>query len=229
MASEWETHVRCRWLDVLKNFVLSEELQAALMQVGLVSHADLQTVKTGGTDNEKKSKLVWEYMSTKGPGSLLKFCEALEMTSQGHLAKIFRDSLINGSSVSESSATGTGAAAKGASQPAPQPHKVLDQTFDETHVRKVYLKIKNFWRTVANALGGVVLTKSEIDSAERSHRQEEDQCHAMLHKWMIKQRGKGTVYQLCVALLDAGLDDVIEQVFDKETLTECRKRQTKNS
>eukprot|EP00118_Oscarella_pearsei_P009583 m.55819 g.55819 ORF g.55819 m.55819 type:complete len:362 (+) comp34504_c0_seq1:120-1205(+) len=103
--------------------------------------------------------------------------------------------------------------------------EVLDKQLCDEHLRKVYLRIGEFRFRVARALGGVALTEDEIDTAERSKHHAEDRCYAMLHGWMIKQKGKGTIHQLCSAMLKVELDDTIKEVFGENVLLECRKRE----
>eukprot|EP00118_Oscarella_pearsei_P023666 m.286368 g.286368 ORF g.286368 m.286368 type:complete len:942 (+) comp40691_c0_seq78:361-3186(+) len=104
---------------------------------------------------------------------------------------------------------------------------ILDKKISEGHLRKVHLKIKEFWRRVARFLGGMPLSDIEIDSCGSSHQAKEDQCYEMLRKWMIKQEGKGTVYQLCAAIIEAELGDVVEEAFGADVLRECRERNEK--
>ena len=87
MSNDWEKCVRPRWRYTVDNFALSQDLEAELIERGLVSPGDLEDVHALPTDYAKKSRLVWTYLSTKGPGSLRKFCSALERSAYAHLSR----------------------------------------------------------------------------------------------------------------------------------------------
>ena len=74
------------WRNTVDNFALSQDLEAELIERGLVSPRDLEDVRTYPTDYAKKSRLVWTYLSAKGPGSLRKFCLALKRSGYAHLS-----------------------------------------------------------------------------------------------------------------------------------------------
>ena len=79
--------MRPRWRYTVDHFALSQDLEAELIERGLVSYGDLQDVRASPTDYAKKSCLVWKYLSNKGPGSLRKFCSALERSAYAHLSR----------------------------------------------------------------------------------------------------------------------------------------------
>ena len=78
--------MRPHWRYTVDNFALSNVLEAELIERGLVNPSDLEDVHTLPTDYAKKSRLVWKYLSTKGPGSLRNFCSALERSAHAHLS-----------------------------------------------------------------------------------------------------------------------------------------------
>ena len=86
MSDEWKC-VCSHWQYTVDNFALSQDLEAQLIEKGLVSPGDLEDVHALPTDYAKKSRLVWTYLSTKGPGSLRKFRSALKGSGYAHLSR----------------------------------------------------------------------------------------------------------------------------------------------
>ena len=82
--------MRPHWRYTVDNFALSNVLEAELIERGLVNPSDLEDVHTLPTDYAKKSRLVWTYLSTKGPDSLRKFCSALQGSGYAHLSRYFK-------------------------------------------------------------------------------------------------------------------------------------------
>ena len=94
-----------------------------------------------------------------------------------------------------------------------------DENVEDKHLIAVYLKIKSFWRRVARQLG---LSKTEIDSCSRSHPEEDEQCYAMLQKWITKQKGESKVWDLARAIYESELEDVVKEVYGERILHSIR-------
>ena len=105
---------------------------------------------------------------------------------------------------------------------APPELEFKDKKVEDNHLREVYLEIKSYWRRVARQLGPTSLNDAEIDSCLRSNSQDEEQCYAMLKKWMTKQKGKGKVWDLARAIYKSGLDDVVKEVYGERILHSIR-------
>ena len=62
---------------IMNAFAFSPALELQLQARNLVDANDLEDIKSKPTDYERKSKLIWTYLATRGPGSLEKFCDSL--------------------------------------------------------------------------------------------------------------------------------------------------------
>ena len=76
---------------------------------------------------------------------------------------------------------------------------------------------------MARQLGPTSLDEIEIDSCKRSNVQEEEQCYAMLQKWMTKQKGKGKVLDLARAIYESDLEGVVTKVYGEKILHSIRR------
>ena len=94
MSDEWQI-VQENYTAVLNSFALTSSLESQLMEKGLVSFGDLQDIKAERTDNDQKTKLIWTYLSKRGPGSLAKFCDALKGANPpyNYLADLLRKAM----------------------------------------------------------------------------------------------------------------------------------------
>ena len=97
--------------------------------------------------------------------------------------------------------------------------KFKDKKVEDYHLREVYLEIKSYWRRVARQLGPTSLNDTEIDSCLRSNPQDEEQCYAMLQKWMTKKKGEGKVWDLARAIYKSGLEDVVKKSMGRRSCT----------
>ena len=78
MAGEWQRIVQPEIVFLVDNFVYSGRLRDILMSKRLLSPDDIEAIGLIKTTRERVHELIWKYLSKRGPGSLLKFIEALE-------------------------------------------------------------------------------------------------------------------------------------------------------
>ena len=102
MAGEWQRIVQPEIVFLVDNFVYSGRLRDILMSKRLLSPDDIEAIGLIKTARERVHELIWKYLSKRGPGSLLKFIEALEEDnpSQSALAKRLRSRLSEGAAAS---------------------------------------------------------------------------------------------------------------------------------
>ena len=78
LADEWHHVVQPEIVFLKDNFVYSARLRDILMAKSLLSPDDIEEIGLIKTTRERVHDLIWKYLSKRGPGSLLKFIEALE-------------------------------------------------------------------------------------------------------------------------------------------------------
>ena len=225
MADEWQRVVRPEIVFLTDNFVYSARLRDILMAKKLLSPDDIEEIGLVKTTRERVHELIWKYLSKRGPGSLLKFIEALEEDDppQSALAQRLRSHLSQeGAATTSAPVSAPVGAVASASKSLPSFSLVpimdvlgslLDEMVTRQELRYVAKRISSKWRYVGEALGpDPKFARHDLDGFDEM-RNNRDRAQAMLDAWLEKNHEKATRRVLILALKEEGYGQLIRDVF----------------
>ncbi|XP_065831298.1 uncharacterized protein [Oscarella lobularis] len=202
MADEWQRVVLPEVVFWTGYFVYSARLRDILMAKNLLSPDDIEEIGQIKTTTERVHELIWKNLSKKGPGSLLKFVEALEEDDlpQSTLAQLLRSRLSEGATTTTSSVS-------------PSASSFLDEMVTKDERRDVARRMKANWRRVGDILGPNPMFQSYDLNSFEEKRNNQDRAQAMLDAWSQKHLKKATRRVLIRALKEEGYGTLIRDVF----------------
>ena len=105
----------------------------------------------------------------------------------------------------------------------------LQREIDMEDIRKMYLDVSHRWKIIARRLpdhSGLLsgVKDCDIDYINNTYEDNNERCHAMLHKWKREVGTKATVLEMVRVLCNSHIDlaEVATKVFGEEIVRRCR-------